>query len=81
MIKATGKLNGRDTLFIGLSFRNLDHFRAGPGDSFIHLEGSKIGLPVDLVLFSGITEADCVTMLQAGIGVNTKVEISKRQKN
>ena len=32
MIKATGKgRTGKDTLFVGLSFGNLDRFRAGAG--------------------------------------------------
>lgn len=80
MIKATGKLAGQDTLFIGLSFGNLDRFRERPGDTYIRILGSETGLPFDVLLFSGITEADCVAAPGAGIGVNTKVKISKRQK-
>jgi hypothetical protein len=81
MIKATGKHLGQDTLFIGLSFGNLDRFREKPGDTYIKITGSEMGLPFDVLLFSGITEADCMTVLQAGIGSDTKVNVSKRQKH
>lgn len=64
MIKATGKgATGRDTLFVGLSFDNLDKFRAGPLDSFIQIDGKQMGLPFDVMIFSGRTEAEMTDLL------------------
>lgn len=63
MLKATGKLNGRDTLFIGLSFGNLKRFRAGPLDSFITIPAEEVGLSHDIVILSGQTEQDIQAFL------------------
>ncbi|MFZ1008846.1 MAG: hypothetical protein WAN65_18550 [Candidatus Sulfotelmatobacter sp.] len=58
MIKATAKgPDGRTMLLIGLSFGNLDKFRAEPGDTFIKINGREIDCPIDIVIFSGETEA------------------------
>ena len=82
MIKATGKgPNGRDTLFVGLSFGNLDKFRAAPLDSHIRIDGSQLGLAVDVLIFSGRTEAEMTELLAHGFGPDTKVNISDRSKN
>jgi hypothetical protein len=82
MIKATGKgPNGKETLFIGLSFGNLDRFRRQPGDTFIRIDGAELGLPIDVLIFSGETEAHCAEALAAGMGPQTKVNTSTRAKN
>jgi hypothetical protein len=82
MIKATGKgPNGRDTLFIGLSFGNLDKFRAGPLDSHIRIDGRELGLSHDVMIFSGRTEAEMADLLANGFGPDTKVHVSDRSKN
>lgn len=82
MIKATGKgPTGHDTLFVGLSFGNLDKFRAGPLDSHITISGKEMGLPFDVMIFSGRTEAEMAEMLSHGFGPNTKVHVSGRSKN
>lgn len=82
MIKATGKgPNGRDTLFVGLSFGNLDKFRAGPLDSHITIHGAELGLPFDVMIFSGRTEAEMADLLANGFGPDTKVHVSDRSKN
>jgi hypothetical protein len=82
MIKATGKgRTGKDTLFVGLSFGNLDKFRAGPLDSFIMIEGSEVGLPFDVMIFSGETEAQMADLMAQGFGPDTKVHVSQRSKN
>ena len=80
MIKAltTGE-DGRPLVVIGLSFGNLDRFRAAPGDTFIKVDGKEMGLPVDIVIFSGETEAHCAASLP--IGPETKVHIDRSQKN
>ena len=82
MIKATGKgPSGNDTLFIGLSFANLEKFRAGPLDSHIRIAGKELGLPFDVMIFSGRTEADMADLLANGFGPGTKVHVSNRSKN
>lgn len=82
MIKATGKgPSGRDTLFVGLSFGNLDKFRAAPLDSYILIDGREVGLSHDVMIFSGKSEADMADMMAEGFGPDTKVTISPRSKN
>lgn len=82
MIKATGKgPSGRETLFVGLSFGNLDKFRAAPLDSYINIDGKEVGLPFDVMIFSGRTEAEMADMMAAGFGPDTKVHVSRRSKN
>ena len=82
MIKATGKgPSGKDTLFVGLSFGNLDRFRAAPLDSHITIRGEEIGLPFDVMIFSGATEADMAELLARGMGPDSKVTVSRRSKH
>lgn len=81
MIKAAAKgANGRDVLIIGLSYANLDKFRAEPRDTFIKIPAKETGLSVDVVIFSGETEAHCADMLAGLITPETKVNISPRAK-
>jgi hypothetical protein len=80
MIKATGKFRGRDTLFVGLSYGNLDRFRAEPMDTFITIEGREVGMPFDVVIFSGKTEADMADAMAGSFGPDTKVHISPKVK-
>jgi hypothetical protein len=82
MIKATATDGtGRKILMIGLSFGNLDKFRAEPGDTFIRIRGQEVGLPVDVVIFSGETEAHLADLMALGFGPDTKVIVSSRSKN
>jgi hypothetical protein len=71
---------GKKILVIGLSFGNLDKFRAEPGYTFIRIIGREVGLPVDVMIFSGETEAHCAEVLAGGIGPKTKVHVSDRAK-
>jgi hypothetical protein len=81
MLKATATgPDGKSILVIGLSFGNLDRFRAEPGDTFIKIDGREVGLPVDVMIFSGETEAHCAETLKGGIGPGTKIHISPRSK-
>ena len=61
---------GKKILMIGLSFGNLDKFRAEPGDTFIRIRGQEVGLPVDVMIFSGETEAK-LAELMAGLPPST----------
>lgn len=81
MIKAKGKLNGKEAIFIGLSYGNLNKFRDGPLDSFITIHGSEIGIDHDILIFSGRNEEDMAEFLSAGFVPNTIVTISSRSKN
>ena len=72
---------GRKILVIGLSFGNLDKFRAEPGDTFIRIIGRELGLPIDIMLMSGETEAHMAETIAGGIGPKTKVHISRRSKS
>lgn len=82
MIKATATgQDGKKILVIGLSFGNLDKFRAEPGDTYIRIKGEEVGLPVDIMLISGETEAHLAATLADGIGPDTKINVSRRSKN
>jgi hypothetical protein len=77
VIKATATINGRKTLVLGLSFGNLDRFRAEPEDTYIKVDGRELGLPIDVLVISGETEASIAALLSAGIGPGTKVVITE----
>ena len=77
---ATGA-DGRSLLMIGLSFGNLDKFRAEPGDTFIRIDGREMGLPVDVLIFSGETEAHMAEIMKTSIGPATEVHIDPRLKS
>lgn len=80
MIKGTATTaDGRQVLMIGLSFGNLDKFRAEPGDTFIRIDGKEMELPFDVVIFSGETEAHLEAMVP--IGPKTKIHIDPRLKS
>jgi hypothetical protein len=68
-------------LFVGLSFGNLDKFRAAPLDSHITINGAEMGLPFDVMIFSGRTEADMAELMAEGFGRDTKVYVSDRLKS
>ena len=81
MIKATATQGDRTVLMVGLSFGNLDKFRAEPGDTFIRIDGRAMGLPIDVLIFSGKTEADMQAMMAGGVGPDTKVHIDPKLKS
>jgi len=79
MLKATAQLNGRTVLILGLSFKNLDKFRAEPGDTFIKIDGTQMNLPIDVIIFSGETEAHLSE--QYHIGPDTIVHIDPKLRS
>jgi hypothetical protein len=82
MIKATmTQADGRTLLTIGLSFGNLDKFRAEPGDTFIRIDGKAMELPIDVLIFSGQTEAHMQTMFAKMITEKTIVHIDPKLKS
>ena len=66
MIKALiTHTDGRPSvMMLGLSFRNLNEFREHPLDTFIPIKGAQFGLPFDVIIFSGETEADMEEMVR-----------------
>jgi hypothetical protein len=82
MIKAYGTMpDGRKVLMIGLSFGNLDRFRSQPGDTYITIDGKEMGLPMDIMIFSGETEAHMAELMKGTIGPHTKVHIDPKLKS
>jgi hypothetical protein len=81
MIKATATLNGRTMLMLGLSFGNLDRFRREPGDTFIKIDGTTMNLPIDVLLFSGKTEAHLTELMEKSIGPDTIVHVDPKLKS
>lgn len=82
MIKASARgADGRAILVIGLSFGNLDKFRTEPGSTYIKIDGREMGLPTDVLIFSGATEADCTETIKDFIGPKTAVVVSDRLKS
>jgi len=82
MIKAmvTDAGGKQRTLVLGLSFANLNRFIEQPGDTYIRISGMEVGLPCDLMIISGKTEADMVEMLKEGIPPETRAHITDRAK-
>jgi hypothetical protein len=81
MLKAKATLNGRTMLMLGLSFKNLDKFRAEAGDTYIKIDGKEMGLPIDVLLFSGETEAHLTQLVEKGIGPDTIVHTDPKLKS
>lgn len=79
MLKAIADINGRRTYIIGLSWGNLDKFRAEPGDGYIRIPAGESGLPVDILIISDRTEADMAKLIN--IDKDTQVHISDRLKS
>jgi len=79
MLKASAmQPNGRPILVIGLSFANLKRFKEQPRDTYIHIDGTELDLPVDVTIFSGESEAAMGRFMADFIGPNTKTNIDKR---
>jgi hypothetical protein len=81
MIKATAEVNGRTLLILGLSYGNLDRFRDEPGDTFIQIDGRDMNLPIDVLLFSGRTEAHLAELMEHTIGPKTIITIDPELKS
>jgi hypothetical protein len=81
MIKASAMLGDRKLLLIGLSFGNLDRFRAEPGDTFMMINGKELDVPFDVLIFSGETEAHLHEIVESGIGPDTKFHIDPKLKS
>lgn len=81
MIKARGSLRGREVLILGLSFANLDKLRAEVGNGYIEVSGKQVGLPIDIHIIAGETEAHIVQQLSGGMDENTVVVTEPRLKN
>lgn len=82
MIKARGRsATGRDTVFLGLSYGNLERFRKQPMDTFIRIEAAELELPFDILIFSGRTEAEMSDWMLRALGPEAHITLSERSKN
>jgi hypothetical protein len=81
MLKAIAKIDDKDLLVLGLSFGNLNKFLAKPGDTFIKIDGKEMGINMDIIIFSGRTEAHLVEIMKDTIGPDTKVHIDSKLKS
>ena len=73
--------DGRKILMLGLSFKNLDKFRAEPQDTYIKIDGKEMGLPIDVLLCSGETEAHLTEMVRDRIGPDTIMHVDPKLKS
>jgi len=82
MIKATATgPNGEKVLYVGLSFGNLDKFRAQPLHTHIRISGKEVGCDHDIIIFSGTTEQEMMDMMLDGIGPQTKLNIDPKLRS
>ena len=80
MLKATGVMNGRKTVMIGLSFGNLDRFKAEPMDTFIQISKEQLGIDHDIVIFSGRTEHEMADWVTGQMAKGATLKIPKNMK-
>lgn len=80
MLKAKGMMDGRPTVLLGLSFANLRRFLAEPIDTHILIRAEDMGLPHDIMIFSGATEAQLADVVTPWLVPGAKVHISDKLK-
>jgi hypothetical protein len=80
MIKAKGEMNGRPTYTIGLSFGNLDKFKAEPLDTFIMIRKEESGLTHDIMIFSGRTEREMADLVAPSLGHGSEIIITGKAR-
>jgi hypothetical protein len=79
MIKAMAAgPDGKTVLVIGLSWGNLDRFRADPLNTHIRIDGAEMGLPLDIIIMSGRTEAEMGEFMAEFIGPDTTIHVDPR---
>ncbi len=75
------KPTGKRVFLIGLGLTELDMLRQNPGNSFITLDKTTYGIPIEIIIFSGESEEKMTEQFAEFIGPNTKVTTSPRLKN
>jgi len=63
MLKGLAEDNGRKVVLIGLSRGNLEALLAEMLDTHIRVSGKEMGIPFDILIFSGETEMEMATSL------------------
>jgi len=79
MIKATGLKQGRPTIFLGLTRKNLEKFLAEMGDTFIFIDRAEMGLTFDIIVFSGEDEETLAKLMAPSIGPDTVIHDRRRK--
>jgi len=72
--------DGKTIITLGLSFANLDKLRADALDGFIKITGKDIGVPVDILIFAGESEAVLTEFMKDYIGPDTVLHVSGKLK-
>jgi hypothetical protein len=80
MIKAKGKINGRDVLILALSHHNLERLRANGLNGYIPIAGKELGVPFDIHITAAATEKEILAALVSGVGPQTRIEVSDKAK-
>jgi hypothetical protein len=81
MIK--GKMSattGRQLVLLGLSHANLARLKADGLNGFIRVNGDELGVPFDILITAGATEAEMMDGLASLAGPETEI-IDDRDKN
>lgn len=73
--------NERKVLLLGLSHINLDKLREHGLDGFIKVDGDEVGVPFDVLITAGETEASMMQGLSALVGPDTKLHIADKLKS
>jgi hypothetical protein len=80
MLKATGDLDGRPTIMLGLSRGNLNRFLTEMGDSYIHIRREEMGIKWDIIIFSGESEAALAESIKRGVTSDTIVHVEPKKR-
>ena len=81
MMKARGFFAGREVVILALSHANLDRLRADGLKGSIRIDGKEVGLPLDIHITAGETEAEIFKAFADSIGPETVLHIDKRLKS
>lgn len=76
-----GTQQGRDVFMIGFSIDQIDFMRANPGKTLHRFDKAQYGLSMDILVFSGESEAAMTETVADLIGPETRVAVSERLKN
>lgn len=81
MMRLRGKVDGRPTIILGLSHRNLDRLRADGLSGCIAILAEDFGMAFDIIITAAPTEHDLFEAFKGGIGENTEVNIGEKLKS
>lgn len=80
-IVVKGTQQHRDIFMIGFSLEQIDHMRQNFGKTLRRYAKADYGLPMDVIIFSGESEAAMAQQFAEFIGPETRVKIDDKLKN